>query len=55
MCDVQSHYGYDEFDQFTLDDVDAAFDRITQVKYHQSVNMRGEREQYESFCNLFPW
>lgn len=38
----QSHHSCDEFDLFSLDDVDAAFERITQVKFHQSVNMRGK-------------
>ncbi|XP_018013297.1 probable cleavage and polyadenylation specificity factor subunit 2 [Hyalella azteca] len=38
----QSHHSYDEFELFDLDDVDAAFERIIQVKYHQSINMRGK-------------
>ena len=32
-----------DFDLFTLDDVDAAFDKIIQLKYNQSVPMKGER------------
>lgn len=31
----------EEFDMFTLDDVDAAFDKIVQLKYNQSINMKG--------------
>uniref|UniRef100_A0A6V7ING6 Cleavage and polyadenylation specificity factor subunit 2 n=1 Tax=Bracon brevicornis TaxID=1563983 RepID=A0A6V7ING6_9HYME len=38
----QSHYNMEEFDLFTLDDVDAAFDRIVQLKYNQSVSMKGK-------------
>ncbi|XP_060805281.1 probable cleavage and polyadenylation specificity factor subunit 2 [Amyelois transitella] len=38
----QSHKNVSEFDLFTLDDVDAAFDRITQLKYNQSVDMKGK-------------
>lgn len=37
----QSHYNMEEFDLFTLDDVDAAFDKIIQLKYNQSVSMKG--------------
>lgn len=38
----QSHYNMEEFDLFTLDDVDAAFDKIIQLKYNQSVSLKGE-------------
>lgn len=38
----QSRYDMEEFDMFTLDDVDAAFDKIVQLKYNQSVNMKGK-------------
>ncbi|KPJ10089.1 putative cleavage and polyadenylation specificity factor subunit 2 [Papilio machaon] len=38
----QSHRNVSDFDLFTLDDVDAAFDRITQLKYNQSVDMKGK-------------
>lgn len=31
----------EEFELFTLDDVDAAFDKIIQLKYNQSVPMKG--------------
>ncbi|CAL4082920.1 unnamed protein product [Meganyctiphanes norvegica] len=38
----QSHQNYDQVEQFCLDDVDSAFDMITQVKYNQSITMRGK-------------
>jgi cleavage and polyadenylation specificity factor subunit 2 len=38
-----SHYNMYNFDLFTLDDVDAAFEKITQLKYNQSVAMKGLR------------
>ncbi|KPJ01523.1 putative cleavage and polyadenylation specificity factor subunit 2 [Papilio xuthus] len=38
----QAHRNVSDFDLFTLDDVDAAFDRITQLKYNQSVDMKGK-------------
>lgn len=41
-CLVQSHHNYDLVEHFGLDDVDAAFDLITQVKYNQSIPMRGK-------------
>lgn len=31
----------EEFELFTLDDVDAAFDKIIQLKYNQSIPMKG--------------
>ncbi len=31
-----------DFDLFSLDDVDAAFDRIIQLKYNQSVSLKGK-------------
>jgi cleavage and polyadenylation specificity factor subunit 2 len=37
-----SHYNQYDFDLFSLDDVDAAFDRITQLKYNQSVSLKGK-------------
>lgn len=38
----QAHRNVSEFDLFTLDDVDAAFDRIVQLKYNQSIDMKGK-------------
>ena len=37
----QSRRNYEEFDLFTLDDVDAAFDLVIQVKYSQTVQLKG--------------
>lgn len=36
-----SHYNMYDFELFSLDDVDSAFDRIIQLKYNQSVAMKG--------------
>lgn len=38
----QAHKNVSEFDLFTLDDVDMAFDRIVQLKYNQSIEMKGK-------------
>ncbi|XP_043273422.1 probable cleavage and polyadenylation specificity factor subunit 2 [Venturia canescens] len=38
----QSRHNMEDFDLFTLDDVDAAFDKIVQLKYNQSVSMKGK-------------
>lgn len=38
----QSHYNMEEFSLFTLDDVDAAFDKIVQLKYNQSIPLKGK-------------
>ena len=37
----QSRHNGEEFNLFTLDDVDAAFDLIIQVKYSQTVQLKG--------------
>lgn len=37
-----SHYNMSDFDLFSLDDVDTAFDRIIQLKYNQSVALKGK-------------
>ncbi|CAG0890838.1 unnamed protein product [Cyprideis torosa] len=37
----QSRLSKEEFDLFSLDDVDNAFDRVTQLKYNQTVTMKG--------------
>uniref|UniRef100_A0A8D8R2H2 Cleavage and polyadenylation specificity factor subunit 2 n=1 Tax=Cacopsylla melanoneura TaxID=428564 RepID=A0A8D8R2H2_9HEMI len=36
----QSHHNMEDFDLFNLDDIDAAFDKIIQLKYNQSVPMK---------------
>lgn len=38
-----SHYNMYDFELFSLDDVDAAFDKIIQLKYNQSVSMKGSQ------------
>lgn len=42
----QSRNNCQEFELFTLDDVDAAFDLITQVKYSQTVQLKGQSAEY---------
>ncbi|XP_066932517.1 cleavage and polyadenylation specificity factor subunit 2-like [Clytia hemisphaerica] len=37
----QSHHNYKNFEHYTLDDVDAAFDKIEQLKYSQHVSLKG--------------
>lgn len=38
----QSRHNIEEFDLFTLDDVDAAFDKIIQLKHNQTVALKGK-------------
>ncbi|XP_011500980.1 PREDICTED: probable cleavage and polyadenylation specificity factor subunit 2 [Ceratosolen solmsi marchali] len=43
MYDIyQSRHNMEDFTLFTLDDVDAAFDKIVQLKYNQSISMKGK-------------
>ncbi|CAL8107332.1 unnamed protein product [Calicophoron daubneyi] len=37
----QSKYASENFSLFTLDDIDAAFDLVTQLKYQETVNLHG--------------
>lgn len=37
-----SHYNMYDFDLYSLDDVDAAFDKIIQLKYNQTVPLKGK-------------
>ena len=39
---LQSRHNTEEFNMFTLDDVDAAFDKILQLKYSQTVSLKGD-------------
>ena len=39
---IQSHHNSEEFDLFSLDDVDTAFDQVVQVKYSQTVQLKGK-------------
>ena len=41
----QSRHNSEEFDLFTLDDIDAAFDQIIQLKYSQTVQLKGWMRQ----------
>lgn len=38
----QARHNIEEFDLFTLDEVDASFEKITQLKYSQSVQLKGK-------------
>lgn len=42
LCLFQSHHNGEEFDIFTLDDVDAVFDKVIQLKYSQTVSLKGK-------------
>ena len=49
----QSRHNSEEFDKFTLDDIDAAFDQIVQLKYSQTVQLKGiENGIRIKFCDL---
>lgn len=48
----QSRHNCEEFDLFTLDDVDAAFDLIIQVKYSQTVQLKGQGTQRSGFTKV---
>ncbi|CAD6195418.1 unnamed protein product [Caenorhabditis auriculariae] len=39
---VNSHLDVEEFEHFSLDDVDAAFEKVEQVKYNQTVMLKGD-------------
>lgn len=38
----QARHNIEEFSLFTLDEVDASFEKITQLKYNQSVQLKGK-------------
>ncbi|XP_044746186.1 probable cleavage and polyadenylation specificity factor subunit 2 [Coccinella septempunctata] len=38
----QSHFNMEDFDIFSLDDVDATFEKMIQLKYNQSVPLKGK-------------
>ena len=48
----KARHNIEEFDLFTLDEVDASFEKITQLKYNQSVQLRG-KGQVGGFKDLF--
>lgn len=37
-----SHYNMYDFELFSLDDIDSAFDKIIQLKYNQSILLKGK-------------
>lgn len=39
---VYSHLDVEEFEHYTLDDVDTAFEKVEQVKYNQTVVLKGD-------------
>ncbi|CAB3397435.1 unnamed protein product [Caenorhabditis bovis] len=39
---VNSHLSVEEFEYYTLDDVDMAFEKVEQVKYNQTVVLKGD-------------
>ena len=39
----QSRHNTEDFNLFTLDDVDAAFDKIIQLKYSQTISLKGKK------------
>lgn len=41
---VNGHTNIEDFTLFNLDDIDAAFERVQQVKYSQAVGARYSRE-----------
>lgn len=47
----QSRHNGEDFTLFTLDDVDAAFDLIIQVKYSQTVQLKGTLIGSFQLCN----
>ena len=38
----QSKHNYEDFNLFTLDDIDLAFEKIIQLKYNQSLELKGK-------------
>lgn len=49
----QAHKNVSDFGIFNLDDVDNAFDRIIQLKYNQSVDMKGKILSFYYFLTPF--
>lgn len=42
----------EEFDTFSLDDVDAAFDKIIQLKYNQTISLKGKSKSFQTSYNI---
>ena len=49
---LQSRKNSEEFDLFSLDDVDTAFDNIIQVKFAQTVQLKGLVYTYYIYHSL---
>ena len=49
---IQARHNIEEFDLFTLDEVDASFEKITQLKYNQSVQLKGKGQVTDYSDNL---
>lgn len=47
---VQSRHNSQDFTVFTLDDVDAAFDKVLQLKYSQTVSLKGSYANISNEC-----
>ena len=43
----QSHFNQEEFDLFTVDEIDLAFEKFIQLKYQQKVYLEGKGEGIE--------
>ncbi len=50
----QARHNVEDFDVFTLDEVDKAFEMITQLKYNQSVALKGGIKLHGFICFLDP-
>ena len=42
ISNFQARHNIEEFSLFTLDEVDACFEKMTQLKYSQSVSLKGK-------------
>lgn len=41
---IFSYFSREDFDLFNLDDVDNSFDKVVQLKYSQSVPLKGKEQ-----------
>ena len=39
---LQARHSIEDFDKFSLDEVDLCFEKMTQLKYSQTVNLKGK-------------
>ena len=44
IFNIQSHHNYKDFEFYSLDDVDATFEKIEQLKYSQHVSLKGKKK-----------